>query len=205
MYLSSNRPIEDKIYYIVKGFRDRHGKATSKNMFRPGTLAEIREREGVSDPWQWAQEELAHRNEEERLGKQTLKIELSPTRRIKGGEQTRYSGGDLMLMPLYNALGLPQICRGLQKESTYFLVCFLAKVVLKMLQKRLDMPGLAIDRHISTLRSIEFDYFKSIGYRPLFERSDLTDRLQEILGISIDTEIVDTKRMNKPYRNLKED
>lgn len=47
MYLSSNRPIEDKIYYIVKGFRDRNGKATSRNMFRLGTLAEIREREGV--------------------------------------------------------------------------------------------------------------------------------------------------------------
>ena len=117
MYLSSNRPIEDKIYYIVKGFRDRNGKATSRNMFRLGTLAEIREREGVSDAWQWAQEELARRNEEERIGRQTIKIELSPTKRIDTGEQARYSGGDLMLIPLYNFLGLPQICRELQKET----------------------------------------------------------------------------------------
>ena len=117
MYLSSNRPIEDKIYYIVKGFRDRNGKATSRNMFRLGTLAEIREREGVSDAWQWAQEELARRNEEERIGRQTIKIELSPTKRIDTGEQARYSGGDLMLIPLYNSLGLPQICRELQKET----------------------------------------------------------------------------------------
>ena len=136
MYLSCNRPIEDKIYYIVKGFRDRNGKATSKNVFRLGTLAEIRERESVSDPWHWAQQELARRNEEERLGRQTLKIELSPTKRINVGEQTRYSGGDLMLIPLYNALGLPQICRELQKgtKTEYSLNEILeALVVLRIL------------------------------------------------------------------------
>ena len=105
-------------------------------MFRLGTLAEIREREGVTDPWLWAQQELSRRNEEERLGRQTLKIELSPTKRIKAGEQTRYSGGDLMLIPLYNALGLPQICRELQKgtKAQYSLSEILeALVVLRIL------------------------------------------------------------------------
>lgn len=105
-------------------------------MFRLGTLAEIREREGVTDPWLWAQQELSRRNEEERLGRQTLKIELSPTKRIKAGEQTRYSGGDLMLIPLYNALGLPQICRELQKgtKAQYSLNEILeALVVLRIL------------------------------------------------------------------------
>lgn len=117
MYLSCKRPVEDKIYYIVKGFRDEKGKATSKNMFRLGTLAEIREREGVSDAWQWAQEELARRNEEERLGRQKLKIELSPSKRINAGEQVKYCGGDLMLIPFYNALGLPQICSRIQSGT----------------------------------------------------------------------------------------
>lgn len=105
-------------------------------MFRLGTLAEIREREGVTDPWLWAQQELSRRNEEERLGRQTLKIELSPTKRIKAGEQTRYSGADLMLIPLYNALGLPQICRELQKgiKAQYSLNEILeALVVLRIL------------------------------------------------------------------------
>lgn len=105
-------------------------------MFRLGTLAEIREREGVTDPWLWAQQELSRRNEEERLGRQTLKIELSPTKRIKAGEQTRYSGADLMLIPLYNTLGLPQICRELQKgiKAQYSLNEILeALVVLRIL------------------------------------------------------------------------
>ncbi len=105
-------------------------------MFRLGSLAEIREREGVTDPCLWAQQELSRRNEEERLGRQTLKIELSPTKRIKAGEQTRYSGADLMLIPLYNALGLPQICRELQKgiKAQYSLNEILeALVVLRIL------------------------------------------------------------------------
>lgn len=53
MYLSSSKPIEGKILYIVKGFRDKTGKATSKNVRRLGTLSEIREREGVADAWAW--------------------------------------------------------------------------------------------------------------------------------------------------------
>ena len=87
---------------------------------------------------------------------------------------------------------------------SHFLICFLAMVIIKILQKKLHMPELTIDQLILTLRSIEFDYFKSIGYRPLFERNEITDRLQQIAGITIDTEIVETKRMNKLYRNIKE-
>lgn len=117
MHLSPARPKEGTIYYIAKSFRNEHGTSTKKNMFRLGTFAEIREREGVSDPWRWAQEELCRRNEEERLGRQKLKIELSPVKRISAGEQVRYSGGDLMLIPLYNALGLPAICESIQNGT----------------------------------------------------------------------------------------
>lgn len=58
MYLSANKPIEGKIYYIVKGFRDQNGKATSKNVRRLGTLEEIRQREGVADAWAWAKAQV---------------------------------------------------------------------------------------------------------------------------------------------------
>lgn len=117
MHLSPAKPQEGKIYYIAKSFRNERGISTKKNMFRLGTLDEIRRREGVSDAWQWAQEELARRNEEERIGWQKLKIELSPSKRINTGECVKYSGGDLMLIPFYNALGLPQICREIQTDT----------------------------------------------------------------------------------------
>ena len=117
MHLSPAKPQEGKIYYIAKSFRNERGISTKKNMFRLGTLDEIRRREGVSDAWQWAQEEPARRNEEERIGRQKLKIELSPSKRINTGECVKYSGGDLMLIPFYNALGLPQICREIQTDT----------------------------------------------------------------------------------------
>lgn len=117
MHLSPAKPQEGKIYYIAKSFRNERGISTKKNMFRLGTLDEIRRRECVSDAWQWAQEELARRNEEERIGRQKLKIELSPSKRINTGECVKYSGGDLMLIPFYNALGLPQICREIQTDT----------------------------------------------------------------------------------------
>lgn len=117
MHLSPAKPQQGKIYYIAKSFRNERGISTKKNMFRLGTLDEIRRREGVSDAWQWAQEELARRNEEERIGRQKLKIELSPSKRINTGECVKYSGGDLMLIPFYNALGLPQICREIQTDT----------------------------------------------------------------------------------------
>lgn len=95
----------------------------------------------------------------------------------------------------------------LQREDrirSHFLICFTAMVVLKMVQKQLDMPEVSIDRLIQTLRSIKFDYFRGIGYRPLFERSDLTDRLQEIAGIQIDTELVTLGKMKKMCRMVKD-
>lgn len=116
MHLSPAHPKEGTIYYIAKSYRNERGASTKKNMFRLGTLAEIRQREGVEDAWAWAKAELARRNEEERLGRQKVKIELSPTTRIKEGQQSKYTGADLMLIPLYNALGLPQICESIQND-----------------------------------------------------------------------------------------
>lgn len=87
--------------------------------------------------------------------------------------------------------------------KSHFLICFIAMTILKLLQKQLAMPELSIDRLIDTLRNFNFDHFKGIGYRPLFERNELTDKLQALVGIQLDTEIVPEKIMNKTLRNLK--
>lgn len=85
---------------------------------------------------------------------------------------------------------------------SHFLVCFLSMVILKILQKQLDMPGLSIDRLIGTVRDFKLGYIRGAGYIPLFERNEVTDRLQEINGICIDTQIVTTKALNAMYRKM---
>lgn len=85
---------------------------------------------------------------------------------------------------------------------SHFLVCFLAMTILKMLQKQLNMPELSIDRLINTLRDLKLAYIKGAGYMPLFERNKLTDRLQTLSNICIDTQIVKTKTINALYRDM---
>ena len=114
MHLNLSKPVEGKKYYLIRGFRDKDGRSTSENYKSLGTLEEIREREGVRDAWAWVRAELEKCNEEERQGRRKIKIELCPNRRIKEGEPVKYSGGDLMLLPLYNGLGLPKICESIK-------------------------------------------------------------------------------------------
>lgn len=96
----------------------------------------------------------------------------------------------------------PVYLRREERIRSHFLVCFLSMVIIKMLQKQINMPDVSIDRLIQTLRSIKFDYFKGYGYRPLFERNDLTDRLQEVAQVNIDTQIVEAKTMRAMYRAI---
>lgn len=85
---------------------------------------------------------------------------------------------------------------------SHFLICFLAMVILKILQKQLDMPEVSIDRLIDTLRGFKLANIKGAGYIPLFERDEITDRLQKINGICVDTQIVKQKTLNSLYRNM---
>lgn len=119
MYLSSNRPIEGKIYYIVKGFRDKNGKATSKNVRRLGTLAEIREREGVSDAWAWAKSQVELANTEERESRRKVNVSLSPDKVISKDELRSFNIGYMTLNKLYYELGIDRICDGIERRSKF--------------------------------------------------------------------------------------
>lgn len=119
MYLSSSKPVEGKILYIVKGYRDKSGKATSKNVRRLGTLAEIREREGVSDAWAWAKSQLELANTEEKEGRRKVVVSFSPDKVIAKDERQSYNIGYLILNKLYYELGVDKICSGITRRSKF--------------------------------------------------------------------------------------
>lgn len=95
--------------------------------------------------------------------------------------------------------------------KTHFLVCFLAMVILKILQRQLTeaypesyaKEPLPIDRLIDTLRDMRFAQVEGYGYLPMFTRTALTDQLQELAGVSINTQIIPTRQMTANYRNVK--
>ena len=110
MRLTFSRPQRPHTIYIQESFRDKDGKSTSRKIETLGTEEEIEEKYGCADGLQWAKDYVARLNEEKRLGKEKVRIDLSPAERIKAGEQVEYNCGDLLLLPIYNGLGLPQQC-----------------------------------------------------------------------------------------------
>lgn len=95
--------------------------------------------------------------------------------------------------------------------KSHFLTCFLAMVVLKILQKQLmetyddqyrDAP-LSIDSLVSTLQDMRFGELQGRGYVPMYTRTKLTDQLQEMAGVKVNTHIITPKNMRKAYRSVK--
>lgn len=110
MRLTFSRPERPHTIYVQKSFRDKNGKSTSKKIERLGSEEDIEKKYGCPDGLVWAQEYVARLNEEERLGKERIKVGLSPVERIDPGQQVSYNCGDLLLLPLYSGLGLPGVC-----------------------------------------------------------------------------------------------
>ena len=117
MYLSAKKPVEGKIYYIIKGFRDKNGKATSKNHLRLGTLAEIREREGVADPWAWILTKLEEENLKEREGKRMVSVTFDPNKLLEKDRRQSFNIGYLVPQKIYHEMGLGLICDGMSRRS----------------------------------------------------------------------------------------
>lgn len=102
----------------------------------------------------------------------------------------------------------------LQREDrirAHFLVCFLAMVVLNMLHKQITSnfkesyaeESLSIDRLIETIRKFKFGILKGRNYQPMYTRNQLTDQLQEMLGLQLSAEIITNAKMRTAYRKVK--
>lgn len=94
--------------------------------------------------------------------------------------------------------------------KSHFLICFLAMVILKILQRQLTEANpdtykgqpLSIDYLIDTLRNIQFAHIAGSGYLPMFNRTDLTDQMQALAGVNISTQIIPTRAMTANYRKV---
>lgn len=113
MRLSFSRPQRPHTIYVLESFRDKTGKSTTRKVETLGSEEEIEKKYGCPDGLEWAKAYVARLNEEKKISKEKIKVELSPSERINPGEQVSYNCGDLLLLPLYNRLGLPQLCEGI--------------------------------------------------------------------------------------------
>ena len=94
----------------------------------------------------------------------------------------------------------------LQKEDrikAHFLTCFIALVIYRLLEKRLD-EKYTCEKVIHTLRNMNmFKHSAKSGYSPAYTRTELTDRLHETAGFRTDYEIISELGMKKIIRATK--
>lgn len=124
--------------YIQKSVRI-NGRSTTRTIRRLGLLSDIQKKHGCSDPQQWVIDLASRMTEEERLGKSCITVDFHPGTPIPMGDKPLCYGGDMFLLPLYNKLGLKQICANIQKGTR--IRYDLNEILQTLVTGRLLFPG----------------------------------------------------------------
>lgn len=80
--------------------------------------------------------------------------------------------------------------------EAHFTVCFLALVLFRFLEKKLNNQ-FTCDQIVSELRKMKFLKMKNVGYTPAYTRNDFTDALHEAFGFRTDYEMLKKSTMRK--------
>lgn len=86
-----------------------------------------------------------------------------------------------------------------ERIKAHFLICFMAMVIYRILEKKTD-DKYTVTELIESLRSMNVLRIYGEGYIPTFKRTAITDDIQKIFGLQLDTEIITSPNMNKNKR-----
>ena len=91
----------------------------------------------------------------------------------------------------------PVYVRRDDRIKAHFLTCFLALLIYKYLEKKVNRGGkhFTTDEIVDTLRSMDFLSIPGEGYIPTYTRTDLTNNLHGSAGFRTDTQIVTKQKM----------
>ena len=91
----------------------------------------------------------------------------------------------------------PVYVRRDDRIKAHFLICFLALLLYKYLEKRVNRGGkhFTTEEIVDTLRSMDFLSVAGEGYIPTYTRTDLTNHLHGSAGFRTDTQIVTKQKM----------
>ena len=91
----------------------------------------------------------------------------------------------------------PVYVRRDDRIKAHFLTCFLALLIYKYLEKKVNRGGkhFTTNEIVDTLRSMDFLSIPGEGYIPTYTRTDLTNNLHGSAGFRTDTQIVTKQKM----------
>lgn len=124
--------------YIQKSVRV-NGKSTTIQVKKLGLLSDIQKEHGCADPRQWVLDMAKRMTEEEKAGNSPVELPFYPNRTIEAGKIPLRNGGDLLLLPVYTGLGLPEICADIKKKSR--IKFDLEEILRTLVMGRILFPG----------------------------------------------------------------
>ena len=95
-------------FYVIKSYRDKNGKNTSKIIEKLGNIEDIIKKANGEDPITWAKKYIENLNKAEKENNLKILIEKSTSTLIPKDEQNLFNCGYLFLEKLYYELGLNQ-------------------------------------------------------------------------------------------------
>ena len=94
----------------------------------------------------------------------------------------------------------------LQEENritAHFLICFLALLSYRILEKRLGYRY-TCEEILNTLRALNFAEIQEQGFVPLYERERITDELHNVCGFHTDYEFLTKSQMKTIQKKARE-
>lgn len=139
MRLKVSRSKNSASLYVIKSTWENKVHST-KIVEKLGTYAELKEKLGDRDPYEWAKEYVDELNRKEKEGKEPPVIaKYSPSKQLEKDERHTFHGGYLFLQRLYYELGLHKICASIAKKHTFEFD--LNSILSRLLYTRILFPG----------------------------------------------------------------
>ena len=86
--------------------------------------------------------------------------------------------------------------------KAHFMTCFLALTIFRFLEKKINEEYTVFEL-VDTLKDFIFLEEDSLGYRPIYTRTDLTDLLHEKFNFRTDYQILPYKKIKKIFKESK--
>ena len=93
----------------------------------------------------------------------------------------------------------------LQDENrikAHFLICFLALIIYRYLEKKLDLRY-TCEELLDTLKGMNFAEIQEQGFIPLYKRETITDALHEVCGFQTDYQFITKSKMRTIQKKSK--
>lgn len=96
----------------------------------------------------------------------------------------------------------PVYVRNDDRIKAHFLVCFLALLIFRLLEKKLDKKY-TCSEILDTLKEMNFADIEEQGYMPLYSRTKLTDALHEVCKFRTDYQFISKRKMKTIQKESK--